>query len=151
VGLDGADDGDVEESDDEFEELDEVDEVDGDLAAGASKTIFFGGQSPKDDRKCFFLFLFLERRESIVSCSAPSPSPSVDCINVTLSEDFNFGGAEFKGTPFAADMILGATDSIEPRSCNFLRRWRRLREWVDDFQRPGGTGMGAGLDKIHEN
>jgi hypothetical protein len=130
VGLDGAGEGDVEEPDDEeFEEVAEADGVDGDPAAGASKTIFFGGQSPKDDRKCFFLFLFLESKESIVSWGAPSPSPfSVDSINVTLCEDFNLGGAEFKGTAFVGDMILGAIDSMEPRSCNFLRRRRRLRE-----------------------
>ena len=151
VGLDGAGEGDVEEPDDEaFEEVDEADEVNGDPAAGASKTIFFAGGSPKDDRKCFFLFLFLERRESIVSCGAPSPSlPSVDCIIATLCGDFNFVREEFEGTPVAGDMVLGATDNIEPRSCAFLRRRRRLREWVDGFPRPGG--FGEQLDKIYEN
>jgi hypothetical protein len=68
-------------------------------AAGASKTIFFAWQSSEDDRKCFFLFLFLERSEGIISCGAPSPSlPSVDFIIATSCEEFNFVGAEFERT-----------------------------------------------------
>jgi hypothetical protein len=138
VGFDEVGEGAADEGLDD-EEIEEIDNRD--PAAGASKTIFFGGQSPKDDRKCFFLFLFLERRESIVSDAIPSSFPS--SAGSTLSKDFGLGGAGSKGTPFA---ILGATGGIEPRSWAFLRRRRRLREWVDGFPRPGGIGIGVDLD-----
>jgi hypothetical protein len=88
VGLNGPGKGGVEELDDE-EEVDKSDEEDDDEddadPAVPRKIIFFGTESPKVVRKFFFLFLFLEMRESIVSCTSLSPSPSPVS---TLWEDF---------------------------------------------------------------
>jgi hypothetical protein len=94
VGLDwpGEEDPDDEE---EYKESDD-DEDDEDPVAVAPKIILFGIESPKDVRKFFFLFLFLERRESIVSGTSSSLSPKCS----ELCEDFDLGAVEFN-TPFA--------------------------------------------------
>jgi hypothetical protein len=141
VGLDGTGKGGAEKDPEDDEDEDD-DEGDGDPAAVAPKIIFFGRESPKDVLKCFFLFLFLEKRDIIVRGASPLSSS----LSTASCEDFEGRGAESKGTAFAGD-TKGTEGSTEPRSCAFFRRRRRLREWVEGFPRPGGTGMGMGLDK----
>lgn len=146
MGLNGPGKGGVEEElDDEEEEDDdeEEDEDEDDADPAVRKIIFSGTGSPKVVRKFFFLFLFLERRERIVSGASLSSSPSPAS---TLCVDFK---AESKESPIATDTALGSA-GIEPRSCAFFRRRRRLREWVEGLPKPGGTKIGIELEDPKE-